>query len=257
MISGTLLSGGEKDRKIAAWDSLQNYKHIADTKLPESAGGIRTIFPQRPGRDDGNIYVGTTKNNIVEGSLQRRFNEVIFGHGRQLFGLAVHPEDELFATAGMDKTIVLWRKHKLIWTVGVDFECISLAFHPFGNALAVGTTAGHLLVLNVESGEITATVRVCAAPLNCIAFNQGNVQRLAVIIIKFNNISNKFHGIFNILLGVSWGCHCNGFRKWLHLLIPCYKRWFQLQKTKQNSWNTTTTTFGLECRWILFTNCYG
>lgn len=170
---GTLLSGGEKDRKIAAWDSLQNYKHIADTKLPESAGGIRTIFPQRPGRDDGNIYVGTTKNNIVEGSLQRRFNEVIFGHGRQLWGLAVHPEDELFATAGMDKTIVLWRKHKLIWMVGVDFECISLAFHPFGNALAVGTTAGHLLILSVESGETAATVRVCAAPLNCIAFNQG------------------------------------------------------------------------------------
>lgn len=30
---GTLLSGGEKDRKIAAWDSLQNYKRIADTKV--------------------------------------------------------------------------------------------------------------------------------------------------------------------------------------------------------------------------------
>lgn len=29
---GTLLSGGEKDRKIAAWDSLQNYKRITDTK---------------------------------------------------------------------------------------------------------------------------------------------------------------------------------------------------------------------------------
>jgi WD40 repeat protein len=31
---GTLLSGGEKDRKIAAWDSLQNYKRITDTKVP-------------------------------------------------------------------------------------------------------------------------------------------------------------------------------------------------------------------------------
>lgn len=30
---GTLLSGGEKDRKIAAWDSLQNYKRITDTKV--------------------------------------------------------------------------------------------------------------------------------------------------------------------------------------------------------------------------------
>lgn len=75
----------------------------------------------------------------------------------------------------MDRTIILWRKQKLIWNVGVEFECISLAFHPFGSALAVGTTSGNLLVLSVESGEILATVRACAAPLNCLAFNQGNI----------------------------------------------------------------------------------
>lgn len=204
---GTLLSGGEKDRKIAAWDSLQNYKPISDTKLPETAGGIRTIFPQRPGRDDGNIYVGTTRNNIVEGSLQRRFNEVIFGHGRQLWGLAVHPEDEIFATAGMDKMIVLWRKHKLIWSSQVEYECISLAFHPYGSALAVGTTAGHLLVLNSESGEINTTVRVCAAPLNCIGFNQGELLNT-----PFGSYSNRnFHGIF---LNSSWRHDCNGLGEW-------------------------------------------
>jgi len=28
---GTLLSGGEKDRKIIAWDSLQNYIKITET----------------------------------------------------------------------------------------------------------------------------------------------------------------------------------------------------------------------------------
>lgn len=30
---GTLLSGGERDRKIAAWDSLQNYKKITEIKV--------------------------------------------------------------------------------------------------------------------------------------------------------------------------------------------------------------------------------
>jgi hypothetical protein len=30
---GTLLSGGEKDRRIIAWDSLQNYKKITETKV--------------------------------------------------------------------------------------------------------------------------------------------------------------------------------------------------------------------------------
>ncbi|KAI4460973.1 wd-40 repeat protein [Holotrichia oblita] len=170
---GTLLSGGEKDRKIAAWDSLQNYKRITDTKLPEAAGGVRSIYPQRPGRNDGNIYVGTTKNNILEGSLQRRFNQVVFGHGRQLWGLAVHPDDELFATAGHDKNIALWRKNKLLWTTQVGYECISLCFHPFGIALAAGSTEGHLIILNAESGAVGATVRVCGSPLNCVGYNPG------------------------------------------------------------------------------------
>ncbi|GLV35997.1 Doublecortin-domain-containing echinoderm-microtubule-associated protein [Carabus blaptoides fortunei] len=168
---GTLLSGGEKDRKIAAWDSLQNYKRITDTKLPESAGGVRSIYPQRPGRNDGNIYVGTTRNNILEGSLQRRFNQVVFGHGRQLWGLAVHPDDELFATAGHDKNIALWRKHKLIWSTQVAYECVSLTFHPFGVALAAGSTEGHLVVLNTDNGAPVATIRVCGSPLNCLGYN--------------------------------------------------------------------------------------
>jgi hypothetical protein len=30
---GTLLSGGEKDRKIIAWDTLQNYKKITEAKV--------------------------------------------------------------------------------------------------------------------------------------------------------------------------------------------------------------------------------
>lgn len=45
-------------------------------KLNDNFGGVRTIYPQRPGRNDGNIYVGTIKNNVLEGSLQRRFNQV-------------------------------------------------------------------------------------------------------------------------------------------------------------------------------------
>ncbi|KAF6215574.1 hypothetical protein GE061_010330 [Apolygus lucorum] len=168
---GTLLSGGDKDRKIVAWDSLQNYKKITETKLPETFGGVRSIYPQRPGRNDGNIYVGTTRNNILEGSLQRRFNQVVFGHGRQLWGLAVHPDDELFATAGHDKIIALWKKHKLVWTNQTSYECVSLSFHPFGVALAAGSSEGHLVVLNAETGNIITTVRVCGSPLNCLGYS--------------------------------------------------------------------------------------
>ncbi|RZF34307.1 hypothetical protein LSTR_LSTR011808 [Laodelphax striatellus] len=167
---GTLLTGGERDRRIVAWDSLQNYKKITDTKLPEIFGGVRSIYPQRPGRNDGNIYVGTIKNQIVEGSLQRRFNQVVFGHHKQLLGLAVHPDDDLFASAGHDKVIAMWRKHKLIWSTQIAYECTSLAFHPFGVVLSVGTADGHLIVLNSESGAMVATVRVCGSILSCQNF---------------------------------------------------------------------------------------
>ena len=151
---------------------------------------MRTIYPQRPGRNDGNIYVGTTRNNILEGSLQRRFNQVVFGHGRQLWGLAAHPEDEIYATAGHDKNIALWRRHKLIWTTQVrvkghvmvnltyndifqvGYESISLTFHPYGSALAAGSSEGHLIVVNAETGSTMLTIRVCGSPLNCLEFNQ-------------------------------------------------------------------------------------
>ncbi|KAG8252959.1 hypothetical protein J6590_045159 [Homalodisca vitripennis] len=51
---GTLLSGGEKDRKIVAWDSLQNYKKITETKnrsdrsLLQSDKSQKSCIPKLP-----------------------------------------------------------------------------------------------------------------------------------------------------------------------------------------------------------------
>lgn len=119
-----------------------------------------------------------------------------------MWGLAVHPDDELFATAGHDKNIALWRKNKLLWTTQVlntdlriifqiklyqifqvGYECISLCFHPFGIALAAGSTEGHLIILNAESGAVGATVRVCGSPLNCVGYNPGELSNLLAKII--------------------------------------------------------------------------
>lgn len=47
------------------------------------------------------------------------FLQIIFGHSKQLWGLAVHPDDELFATAGYDKNISLWKRHALLWSTQV------------------------------------------------------------------------------------------------------------------------------------------
>lgn len=44
---------------------------------------------------------------------------MLFGHHKQLMGLAVHPDDEMFATAGHDKNIALWKGHKLVFATQV------------------------------------------------------------------------------------------------------------------------------------------
>lgn len=53
----------------------------------------------------------------------------------------------------------------------VAYECVSLAFHPFGVALAAGSTDGHLIILNTETGATVVTIRVCGSPLNCVSYN--------------------------------------------------------------------------------------
>lgn len=55
----------------------------------------------------------------------------------------------------------------------VGYECVSLAWHPSGGALAAGSTEGHLVVLNADAGTHVATLRVCGSPLNCLQYNTG------------------------------------------------------------------------------------
>ena len=54
-------------------------------------------------RSDGHLFIGTTNNCVVEGSIDRRINLLIWGHRKRLDALAVHPDDVAFVTAGHDK----------------------------------------------------------------------------------------------------------------------------------------------------------
>lgn len=46
-------------------------------QLPDSAGYIRTLVPVSESDADGSLYIGTTKNFVLEGSLQHKFKFVI------------------------------------------------------------------------------------------------------------------------------------------------------------------------------------
>ena len=49
----TMVTGGEKDRKLVAWDPIREYEKMAEAELPESMGAPRAIQPQRQGQKSG------------------------------------------------------------------------------------------------------------------------------------------------------------------------------------------------------------
>ena len=170
----TLISGGDRDRKVIAWDISSEFEQLEEMKLPESMGSVRTIVPLKASSSkvsDISLYVGTTKNNIAEGVLTKKFTTVVWGHNGELFVIAPHPDELSFVTAGSDRTVAKWKKHKVVWKLTVQSECRSAAYHPSGAVVVIGTGDGHILALNNTNGNHITTIRVCGSPLTAVPFN--------------------------------------------------------------------------------------
>ena len=171
---GVLVSAGLDDGQLVGWDAAQDFNKIAEAKLPERAGAAMVLC--KTGKEGSSIYVGTSKNLIMEGKLQRRFKVVIFGHANQMSSLTTHwPLNwgtfETFASGGTDKLVVLWHGNQLVWKVLLQTEPTAFAFPPEGNVLAVGTVDGFVVVLNANTGIHVATIKVCGSTISAIKFN--------------------------------------------------------------------------------------
>ncbi|XP_052476132.1 echinoderm microtubule-associated protein-like 1 isoform X6 [Carassius gibelio] len=147
--NGTLLSGG-KDRKLISWD--ENYQKIQTVEVSELYGPIRTVAE---GRGE-TVLIGTTKNYVLQGSLDGEFIPITQGHTDELWGLTVHPLKHQFLTCGHDKHVCLWdsASHQPIWTKTLEDAAQSAAFHPSGTTVALGTQTGRWLVLDTESKDL-------------------------------------------------------------------------------------------------------
>ena len=116
--------------------------------------------------------------------MTKKFSTVVWGHSQRLDAIAVHPEDFSFVTAGHDKFVVKWRKQKVLWKVSVQTECVCVAYHPSGSAVAAGTLDGHAVILNAESGAHITTISVCGAPINALAYNkEGDILALGMLLL--------------------------------------------------------------------------
>uniref|UniRef100_A0AAR2JQI3 HELP domain-containing protein n=1 Tax=Pygocentrus nattereri TaxID=42514 RepID=A0AAR2JQI3_PYGNA len=147
--NGTLVSGG-KDRKLISWDG--NYQRIQTVEVPELYGPIRTVAE---GKGE-TVLIGTTKNYVLQGSLDGDFTPITQGHTDELWGLAVHPLKHQFLTCGHDKLVCLWDSdaHQPVWTKTLEDAAQSAGFHPSGATVAIGTQTGRWLVLDTETKDL-------------------------------------------------------------------------------------------------------
>ncbi|XDA83546.1 hypothetical protein R6Z07F_013435 [Ovis aries] len=149
---GTLVSGGGRDRRVVLWGS--DYSKLQEVEVPEDFGPVRTVAE---GRGD-TLYVGTTRNSILQGSVHTGFSLLVQGHMEELWGLATHPSRAQFVTCGQDKLVHLWsvESHQPLWSRTIEDPARSAGFHPSGSVLAIGTVTGRWLLLDTETHDLVA-----------------------------------------------------------------------------------------------------
>ncbi|XP_074860895.1 echinoderm microtubule-associated protein-like 3 isoform X1 [Carettochelys insculpta] len=150
--SGSVLSGGGKDRRLVHWSP--SLVLLQEVEIPEQFGAVRTIA-EGPGDE---LLVGTTRNALLRGSLAAGFTPIIQGHTDELWGLATHPSRSLFLTCGHDRQVCMWDsgEHTAAWSLTLEEVGLCADFHPSGRVVAVGLNTGRWLVLDTETRQVLA-----------------------------------------------------------------------------------------------------
>ncbi|KAM4729575.1 echinoderm microtubule-associated protein-like 4 isoform 2-T2 [Anableps anableps] len=150
MRSGTLLTGGGKDRRIILWNhELHQDREI---EVPDQYGNIRALSEGK-GEE---FLVGTSRNFVLRGTFNDGFQVEVQGHTDELWGLATHPSRELFLTCAQDQLVCLWNSvdHSLQWSRTLEEHGHCAEFHPSGSVVVIGTHSGRWFVLDAESKDL-------------------------------------------------------------------------------------------------------
>nr|XP_033469193.1 echinoderm microtubule-associated protein-like 4 isoform X1 [Epinephelus lanceolatus] len=152
MRSGTLLTGGGKDRKIILWD--HELRAERDIEVPDQYGTIRAVSEGK-GEE---FLVGTSRNFILRGTFNDGFLVEVQGHTDELWGLACHPSRGLFLTCAQDRLVCVWSSedHSLQWSRTLEEHGHCADFHPSGAVVAIGTHSGKWYVLDAETTDLVA-----------------------------------------------------------------------------------------------------
>jgi len=159
---GLIVTGGKEKGNtkegvaIKLWD--QEMKRCRSLSLGPGPCVVRSVC-----RGKGKILVGTKDSEIIEITEKTASSQTILrGHGEgEIWGLACHPEREVFVTASDDKTVRLWdvASKTMVKMAPLGVAARSAAFSPDGELLAVGLKNGAFVVLKTADLKIVAQKR--------------------------------------------------------------------------------------------------
>nr|XP_046267840.1 echinoderm microtubule-associated protein-like 1 isoform X4 [Scatophagus argus] len=257
--NGTLVSGG-KDRRLVSWDS--SYQQIQTVEVPELFGPIRTIAE---GRGE-TVLIGTTKNFVLQGSLDGEFIPITQGHTDELWGLAVHPWKPQFLTCGYDRQVCLWdsSSHQLIWAKSMEDAAQSAGFHPSGAVVAIGTQTGRWLVLDTDSKDLVTVHTDGNEQLSVMSFGtDGNflaigshdnyiyIYAVAENGRKYSRVG-KCSGHSSFITHLDWSVDSqylvsnSGDYEILYWIPSVCKQVVSVETTRDIEWATYTCTLGFQ-----------
>ncbi|KAM9842423.1 echinoderm microtubule-associated protein-like 1 isoform 2-T2 [Aulostomus maculatus] len=257
--NGTLVSGG-KDRRLISWDS--SYQQIQTVEVPELFGPIRTVAE---GRGE-TVLIGTTKNFVLQGSLDGEFMSITQGHTDELWGLAVHPSKPQFLTCGYDRQVCLWdsSSHQLIWSKNMEDAAQSAGFHPSGAVVAIGTQTGRWLVLDTDSKDLVTVHTDGNEQLSVMSFGpDGNflaigshdnyiyIYAVAENGRKYSRVG-KCSGHSSFITHLDWSVDSqylvsnSGDYEILYWIPSVCKQVVSVETTRDIEWATHTCTLGFQ-----------
>ena len=191
MISG---GSGESSSPRIITGGKDGFVHVFNIQLTKewtldlNTSSPTSVLPQIQALStkDGRILIGTKGSEIYE---VNRFNpaEIFryvqghFGPRAEVWGLAVHPTSNKFATSGDDETVRLWDGKSLqqVGITNVGAKVRALAYGNDGSHIAAATFDGRLIVLSGDLQTKITEVNVAKSWIQTMAYSPDG-QTLAI-----------------------------------------------------------------------------
>lgn len=152
---------GGNEGKIVFWNqSLAPTKTIEMTEKVKFSPGLRSI-------DVGTntMLVGTRGADVLELNMEgEKTRTIVQGHfmgvtkNAEVWGLAVHPTEQRFASAGADKTVRVFEPARMIAvSEQLTHDPTAVSWSPDGSLIVIGDRNGSCLLLDANDLSVKST----------------------------------------------------------------------------------------------------